>query len=99
MGLLYQTLKAEEWNGINLIMNDVILGFNYAESSIPIQNGDRIRIDDRNGRVKKICFPGTQDARDYSCEKEGGILIEYDDGILALERIGHYHIISKIDVL
>jgi len=78
-------------------MKDARKEFVYTNSLLPIEVGDHVSVDDHSGVVKRICFAGTQDARDYSCEKTGGILIKYDDGILALEPLGFYEEIQKIE--
>jgi len=72
-------------------MPDDLLGTHYSDSLKPLRKGDLVLVDDREGRVEELCLPQSQVARDYSCEDTGGVLIQFDDGILALLRFGTYH--------
>ena len=76
-------------------MPDDLLGYEYADSRKPVKKGDLVFVDDRTGRVDAVCLPHSQLARDYSCERTGGLLIQFDDGILALLPFGHFHRITK----
>lgn len=72
-------------------MPDDFLGCEYADSRKLVKKGDLVSVDDRRGRVDEVCLPGSRVARDYSCERAGGLLIQFDDGILALLPFCTYH--------
>lgn len=76
-------------------MPEVILADKYTESDEFIRKGDLVSVDDQPGFVDEVCPVGTALARDYSCEKMGGLLIQFDDGTLVLLPFGTYHYISK----
>jgi len=76
-------------------MPDHLLGHKYTESHELVKKGDLVRVDDLGGLVEEVCLPGSQLASDYSCKGTGGLLIRFDDGILALLPFGHYHRITR----
>lgn len=76
-------------------MPDDLLGCEYNDSREPVKKGDLVFVDDRGGRVDAVCLPESQLSRDYSCAPTGGLLIQFDDGILALLPFGHFHRITK----
>lgn len=71
------------------------LGYNYNDSDELIKEGDLIVLDGHPGRVRGVFLPETRSAEDYNCEDTGGILVLYDDGVLALHPIGYSHQIRK----
>lgn len=76
-------------------MCDDLLGCEYTDSREPVKKGDSVFVDGRGGRVDAVCLPESQLARHYSCERTGGLLIQFDDEILALLPFGHFHRITK----
>jgi hypothetical protein len=76
-------------------MSKDLLGGKYNDSQKPVQKGDLVLVDNDPGQIEEVCSPGTELARNYSCEETGGLLIQFDDGILALLPYGHYHRITK----
>lgn len=76
-------------------MPDDLLSCEYTDSREPVKKGDLVFVDERGGRVDAVCLPGSQLARDYSCERTGGLLIQFEDGILALLPFGYFHRITK----
>ncbi|HTI70128.1 MAG TPA: hypothetical protein VMF06_09185 [Candidatus Limnocylindria bacterium] len=72
-------------------MSDEMLGPCYTDSSIAIKRGDRVNVDGEKGQIGEVCLPHTELARDYSCEETGGLLVQFDDGILALLPFGFWH--------
>lgn len=76
-------------------MPEDLLGPKYTDSNESVQKGDLVCVDELMGQVEEVCLSGTQLASDYSCKDTGGLLIQFDDGILALLPFGHRHRISK----
>ena len=79
----------------NLLPDDNLLGCEYSDSRKLVKKGDLVSVDNREGRVDEVCLAGSRQAYDYSCERTGGLLIQFDDGILALLPFGSYHQIIK----
>jgi len=74
-----------------------VLNEKYAGSSELIKKGDWIYLEGEEwgGQVKEVCLPHTELARAYNCEETGGILVLFDDGILALLDFGSDHCIKR----
>jgi hypothetical protein len=74
-----------------------VLNEKYTGSSEVIKKGDSIYLEGEEwgGQVKEVCLPHTQLAQAYKCEKTGGILVLFDDGILALLPFGSDHCIKR----
>jgi hypothetical protein len=57
----------------------------YANTGAPATVGDLIEYDGHLGRIVLVCLPNTQESRDYACEHEGGLLIDFEEYGLVLE--------------
>ncbi len=72
-------------------MNSVTLS-----GGIVVSDSDLISVDGNSGVIEKVILPGSADSRDYSCEDSGGLLINFDDGVLALIPLDHSHEYRKL---
>jgi hypothetical protein len=76
-------------------MNEPHLGSHYTDSGLPINVGDQVIVDEEHeGVIEKVILPETESARDYSCEKTGGLLIKDKQAGLMLLPFGFSHIIT-----
>lgn len=57
--------------------------------------GDAVMIDGHPGIVKLVCQPSTEDARAYSCEVTGGLLLDMEISGLTLEPFGTSGYLTK----
>ena len=69
----------------------------YNASKEFINVGDYAMVDDRAGYIREVCMPGTVIAEHYCCEESGGLLIEFENGLLELLPFGHHHRIVKLE--
>ena len=77
-------------------MPDDMLSWRYNDSQELAKKGDLVVVDDRPGRIEEICMPGSQLADYFNCKDTGGLLIRYEDGVVALTPFGHYHRITTL---
>ena len=62
----------------------------YYDTGEAIKVGDVLYLDGHRGVVDEILDPGTEDAKAFSCVKNGGILIKTDEFGLMLVEFGDY---------
>lgn len=67
----------------------------YAASRSPVMPGDCIALDGHAGRVEQVCMAGSEAAAYIDCEESGGLVIRFDDGVVAVIPFGHYHQLLK----
>ena len=67
----------------------------YPDSGSRIQRGDKVIVDGLGGTIDQVCEPESSVAKDYNCHDTGGLLIQYDDDVLALIPFGNKHSINK----
>lgn len=72
-------------------MSADLLSNRDSESGKLLCKGDRVRVDNLKGRVEEVCPPNSPISRDFSCDDTGGVLIQFDDGVLALLPFGTHH--------
>jgi hypothetical protein len=69
----------------------------YTRSFDFVKAGNSVYVDGLGGVVQEVCLPNTQLASNYGCEKTGGLLILFDDGVLELLHFGSDFAIERRD--
>jgi hypothetical protein len=67
-----------------------IINHTFYDTGELIRVGDVIYIDNHRGVVEGVFEPGTSDARAFSCDETGGVLVKTDEFGLMLEQFGDY---------
>jgi hypothetical protein len=76
-------------------MSEPQLGSHYTDSGFPINVGDPVVVDEEHeGVIAQVILPETEPAKDYSCEKTGGLLIKDKKAGLMLLPFGFPHTIT-----